>query len=231
MAPFAERYSRQLGLPEIGEKGQQKLASARVLLVGVGGLGTPISLYLTGAGIGTLGIIDNDTVSLSNLHRQVLYNEAELGQPKATTAANKLSKLNSDTNIKAYAERLTPANAENIISQYDIVVDGCDNYDTRYLIDKVTAHQHKPYVYGAVSGFQGQVSVFNTPYKPHRYTELFPQKPEAPGDKNVVAMSPAIVGATLAHEVIKLICGYGEPLTGKLWTIDLLTMQTNVIEF
>ena len=231
MASLAERYSRQIGLPEIGEAGQMKISEARVLLVGVGGLGSPISLYLTGAGIGTLGIIDDDIVSETNLHRQVLYNENELGHPKASVAVQKLKALNRDTTIVPYTERLTKENADDIISHYDMVIDGCDNYATRYLIDEITSRQRKPYIYGAVSGFYGQASVFNAGIPSHRYIELFPEMPEAPKDKSVVAMAPAIVGSTLAHEALKLICGYGEPLIGKLWTINLLTMETTTISF
>ena len=231
MTSLSERYSRQTGLAEIGKEGQQQIAKARVLLVGVGGLGSPISLYLTGAGVGTLGIIDDDVVGESNLHRQVLYNETELGKPKVTIAAQKLRLLNRNAVIEPYAQRLTEENAESIISHYDIVVDGCDNYSTRYLIDRVTAQQHKPYVYGAVSGFFGQVSVFNAGPSPRRYADLFPEMPEPPRDKSVVGMIPAIVGSVQAHETLKLICGYGKPLIGRLWTIDLLTMETNTIEF
>ena len=231
MVSLAGRYSRQIGLAEIGEVGQKKISEARVLLVGVGGLGSPISLYLTGAGIGTLGIIDNDVVSETNLHRQVLYNENELGLPKTSVAARKLKALNRDTTIVPYAERLTEENADDIISHYDMVIDGCDNYSTRYLIDEVTNRQHKPYIYGAVSGFYGQVSIFNAGIPSYRYVELFPEMPEPPKDKSIVAMTPAIVGSTLAHEALKLICGYGEPLIGKLWTIDLLTMESTTISF
>lgn len=258
------RYTRQTGLPEIGEAGQEKLRRARVLLVGVGGLGAPISLYLTGAGIGHLGIIDDDVVSVSNLHRQVLYTEEEVGQPKAECAARRLRALNSDVEVTPYACRLTEANAEEIIRQYDLVVDGCDNYATRYLIDDVTARLGIPYIYGAVRGYEGQASVFNlrgggslrggglhaaefqrasskqcaasqsceTANKqcPPRYRDLYPTPPPAPTDKSLVGMTPALVGSVLAHEVLKLVCGYGDTLAGRLWTIDLRTLQSFTLD-
>lgn len=149
-------------LPEIGEDGQQKLKQAKVLIVGVGGLGSPIALYLTGAGVGCIGLVDDDVVSISNLQRQVLYSEKELGKPKAICAAERLSALNSEITIRTYPIRLTEENAQEIISQYDIVVDGCDNFSTRYLINDICAEMGKVYVYGAICGFEGQVSVFIT---------------------------------------------------------------------
>lgn len=225
-----ERYSRQTGLPEIGEAGQAKIRRARVLLVGVGGLGAPISLYLTGAGIGHLGIVDDDVVSVSNLHRQVLYAEAEVGEPKALRAAQRLRALNSGVDITPYAERLTRENAETIIGQYDVVVDGCDNYDTRYLIDDVTRRLGKPYVYGAVRGFEGQASVFNTGSAPRSYRDLYPTPPPAPTDRSLVGMTPATVGSVMAHEVLKIVAGYGTTLAGRLWTIDLLTLQSFTLD-
>lgn len=155
------RYDRQMILPEIGEDGQQKLKQAKVLIVGVGGLGSPIALYLTGAGVGCIGLVDDDVVSISNLQRQVLYSEKELGKPKAICAAERLSALNSEITIRTYPTRLTEENAQEIISQYDIVVDGCDNFSTRYLINDICAEMGKVYVYGAICGFEGQVSVFH----------------------------------------------------------------------
>ena len=153
---------RQANAPsEIGEDGQQKLKQAKVLIVGVGGLGSPIALYLTGAGVGCIGLVDDDVVSISNLQRQVLYSEKELGKPKAICAAERLSALNSEITIRTYPTRLTEENAQEIISQYDIVVDGCDNFSTRYLINDICAEMGKVYVYGAICGFEGQVSVFH----------------------------------------------------------------------
>lgn len=220
-----------MGLPEIGESGQKKLRAARVLLVGVGGLGAPISLYLAGAGVGRLGIVDDDVVSVSNLHRQVLYAEAEVGQPKALQAANRLRALNSEVEVVPYACRLTEENAECLIGDYDLVVDGCDNYATRYLIDDVARRQGKPYVYGAVSGYEGQAAVFNVGDSTRHYRDLYPDAPPAPTDRSLVGMTPAVVGGVLAHEVVKIICGYGPTLAGRLWTIDLRTLQSFTLDF
>lgn len=155
------RYDRQMILPEIGEEGQRKLKQAKVLIVGVGGLGSPIALYLAGAGVGCIGLVDDDVVSISNLQRQVLYSEKELGKPKAICAAKRLSALNSEITSQPYPTRLTEENAQEIISQYDIVVDGCDNFSTRYLINDICAKTGKVYVYGAICSFEGQVSVFH----------------------------------------------------------------------
>lgn len=223
-----ERYSRHVILPEIGEEGQRKLSEAKVLLVGVGGLGSAVSLYLTAAGIGRLGLIDDDVVSESNLQRQVLYTEAEVGLSKVECAAKRLHALNHFVQIDTYAERLTEENAEALISQYDIVADGSDNFDTRCLISDISAKLGKPYVYGAIREFDGQVSVFNLPGG-KRYQDLFPDEeisslPRPP--KGVFGVLPGMVGCAEATEVIKLITQCGESLNGKLWTIDLLTMQS-----
>lgn len=226
------RYDRQTMLPEIGEDGQEKLRKASVLLVGVGGLGSPIALYLTAAGIGTLGIMDSDIVSLTNLQRQVLYTEAELDFIKVECAHKRLSALNREVNIQSYPYKLTKENADEIISKYDLVIDGCDNFPTRYLINDTCVKLGKPYVYGAIFGLQGQVSVFN--HKSGKtYRDLFPDEEEMltmpPLSKGVMGITPAVTGSVEASEVIKLICGYGELLDGKLWTIDLRTMETNII--
>ena len=230
-----ERYNRQMLLPELGEEGQERLSKARVLLVGVGGLGSPIALYLTGAGVGTLGLVDDDVVSLHNLQRQVLYNESEIGQPKALCAARRLQALNSDIVIKPYPMRLMPENAREIVQEYDLVVDGCDNFATRFQINDTCAQLGIPYVYGAICGLEGQVSVFLHRADSHAtYRTLFPDEeatlsmPHPP--KAVLGVTPGIVGCTEASEVIKLICGYGQPLVDKLWTIDLRTQQTLTID-
>ena len=172
------RYDRQIILPEIGEEGQKKLQEAKVLIVGVGGLGSPIALYLTGAGVGCLGLVDDDLVSITNLQRQVLYSEKELGKPKALCAAGRLSALNSGIRIYPYSTRLTKDNAYDIIQKYDIVVDGCDNFATRYLINDICIKQEKPYVYGAICGFEGQVSVFNYGNQKKNYRDLYPDEEE-----------------------------------------------------
>lgn len=227
------RYDRQIMLSEIGEAGQKKLKKAKVLIVGVGGLGSPIALYLAGAGVGCIGLIDDDRVSISNLQRQVLYSEKELGKSKAICAAERLTALNSEITVNVYPTRLTKENAKEIIGKYDIVVDGCDNFSTRYLIDEVCAEEQKPYVYGAIGGFEGQVSVFHYGEKQKTYRDLYPDEDEMKRmpspQKGVMGVTPAIVGSIEATEVMKIICGFGEVLSGKLWTIDLLTLQSNKI--
>lgn len=227
-----ERYNRQIILPELGEEGQQRIQRAKVLIVGVGGLGSPVSLYLTGAGVGTIGLMDDDVVSISNLQRQILYSEAEVGMPKAIQAKKRLEALNSSIQINAYPNRLTTENAAGIISQYDIVVDGCDNFATRYLINDTCVQLGKIYVYGAIRAFDGQVSVFN--YQGGKtYRDLFPDEQEmlsmpAP-PKGVLGVTPGLVGCAEANEVVKIICGYGEVLSGKLWQIDLKTLESYLI--
>lgn len=226
------RYNRQIILPEIGEEGQAKLKAAKVLIVGVGGLGSPIALYLAGAGVGTLGLVDDDEVSISNLQRQVLYTEDELGDFKAVCAAMRLTALNSEITVNSCPGRLSKENAQALISDYDIVVDGCDNFATRYLINDVCAEQGKPYVYGAICGFEGQVSVFNYGKTKKTYRDLYPNEEEMlhmpPPPKGVIGVTPAITGSVEATEVLKIICGFGEVLAGKLWTIDLRTWQSNI---
>ena len=226
-----ERYNRQIILPELGEEGQQRIQRAKVLIVGVGGLGSPVALYLTGAGVGTIGLMDDDVVSISNLQRQILYSEAEVGMPKAIQAKKRLEALNSSIQINAYPNRLTTENAAGIISQYDIVVDGCDNFATRYLINDICIEQKKPYVYGAICGFEGQVSVFNYGNQKKNYRDLYPDEEEMqrmpPPPKGVMGVTPAIVGSIEATEVLKIICGFGDVLAGELWTIDLRTLQSN----
>ncbi|MGL4518757.1 MAG: HesA/MoeB/ThiF family protein [Phocaeicola sp.] len=229
-----ERYSRQIMLPEVGEAGQEKLKQAKVLIVGVGGLGSPIATYLAGAGVGTLGLVDDDVVSVSNLQRQVLYSEEEVGLPKVIQAKKRLNALNSQIQLNSYAVRLTPENAEDILSAYDIVVDGCDNFATRYLINDTCVKLGKVYVYGAIRAFDGQVSVFNYQGGPN-YRHLYPNQEELltmpSPPKGVIGVTPGVVGAVEATEVLKVIGGYGEVLSGKLWTIDLRTMQSHLIAF
>ena len=203
-----ERYNRQIILPELGEKGQQRLQQAKVLIVGVGGLGSPVALYLTGAGVGTIGLIDDDVVSVSNLQRQVLYSEAEVGMPKE--------------------------NADEIIRTYDIIIDGCDNFATRYLINDICVKWGKVYVYGAIRAFEGQVSVFNYQGGPD-YRHFFPDETEMLSmphpPKGVLGVTPGIIGCAEAAEVLKIIGEYGEVLSGKLWTINVKTMETHLISF
>ncbi len=226
------RYERQIILPEIGTEGQEKLRISKVLIIGVGGLGSPISLYLTGAGVGTIGLIDDDVVSISNLQRQILYSEKEVGEKKVHFAKKRLKELNSEVTINAYPYRLTQENAQDLISQYDVIVDGSDNYSTRYLINDTCVLLNKPYVYGAISGLEGQVSVFNHKNNPTNYRDLYPDEEEMTQIipfKGVMGITPGVVGSVEASEVIKIICDFGEILSGKLWTIDLRSLQTNII--
>lgn len=227
-----ERYSRQIMLEEIGEEGQLKLKAAKVLIVGVGGLGSPVALYLAGAGVGTLGLVDDDVVSRSNLQRQVLYLEAETGEMKVFCARKRLLSLNQTIQVDAYPVRLTADNADKIIGNYDIVVDGCDNFTTRYLMDDTCARLGKVYVYGAIREFDGQVSVFNG-REGFSYRNLFPEEKEMRDvthlSKAVLGITPGLVGAVEANETLKLILGYGDVLSGKLWHIDLKTLETHTI--
>lgn len=227
------RYSRQMALPEIGEAGQDKLRHAKVLIVGVGGLGSPIALYLAGAGIGTLGLVDDDAVGISNLQRQILYTEAEVGQSKVLCAARRLQALNSEVKIQSHPFRLDRDNVDELVESYDIIVDGCDNFATRYLLSDTCAALGKPYVYGAIQGFEGQVSVFCYEKRFKTYRNLYPHEEDVlkmpPPDPAVVGVTPAIVGSVEANEVLKLICGYGEVLAGKLWTIDLRSLQSYIL--
>lgn len=223
------RYARQIALPEIGSEGQMKLARSRVLIVGVGGLGSPIALYLAAAGVGHIGLCDADVVSESNLQRQVLYTEAEVGMPKTECAARRLKALNSSVEITEYKVRLTQENAEKIVSEYDYVVDGCDNFSTRYLIDDTCRRLGRVYVYGAITDFAGQVAVFDyksdisyqTIYPDREYYESLRQTAPSP----VVGTTPAVVGAIEANQVLQLVCGYGSPAIDTLIAIDLLTMN------
>ena len=231
---MSHKYHRQTLLPEIGEEGQEKLRRGKVLIVGVGGLGCPIALYLTSAGVGHIGLIDNDVVSIHNLHRQVLYDEADIGQPKATCALHHLRPKNSDIELIAYPMRLTKENAEALISEYDIVVDGCDNHATRYLISDICERLGKPYVYAAISAFQGQVGIFCYNPDAPTYRTLFPDEEAMlaiESGKGVIGTTPAVVGSVVANEVLKLIIGYGEALLGKLLIIDLLTLDIQKILF
>ena len=226
-----ERYLRQTMLPEIGEEGQRRLSEASVLIVGLGGLGCPVSLYLAGTGIGRIGLCDNDTVSVSNLHRQLLFGEKSVGTPKIMAAADRLSDVSPHTSFDLWPDGLTHENASEIISRYDIVVDCTDNHATRYLIDDVCAYQGKPWVYGAIGGFDGQVSTF-IPSGP-RYSDIYPDRDDLSAASRsmlgVLPPLPGIIGSIEAAEVIKLICGFGETLAGKLLIFNLKSMTFNTL--
>lgn len=229
-----ERFSRQIMLPDIGLEGQKKLQQARVLVVGVGGLGSPVTLYLAAAGVGTLGIADNDVVSVSNLQRQILYKECEVGQYKTSAAYIRIKEISSHTTVIEYNEAINIENAYDIIEKYDMVVDCSDNATTRYLIDEVCAMQKKPFVYGAITEYTGQVSVFDA-RNDWRYSELFPDRTSACNQpqtiRGVVGALAGIIGSTQACEVIKMITGMGEPLINAIFTIDIRTMDCSKLCF
>ncbi len=218
------RYSRHLLLEEVGEAGQEKLLQAKVLVVGAGGLGSPVLLYLAAAGIGTLGIMDDDTISESNLQRQVLYDSLCLGAPKAETARRKLQALNPHCTVHIYDERLTATNAQQIIPAYDIVIDATDNLTARYVINDACVAAGKPFVYGSICEFEGQVSVFNYRGGP-TYRDLYEYHDGVPDFRQplgVIGALPGVIGSIQASETVKVILGSDSTLSGKLLLIDLL---------
>ena len=229
------RYIRQLALPEIGERGQELLRASRVLIVGAGGLGSPVALYLAAAGVGTLGILDHDRVSASNFNRQILYEETDEGKRKVEAAADRLRKQNSRIQIEVYPERIIRENysrALEIAAGYDIVVDACDNTTTRYLVSDITEQLSIPFVYGAMEGFCGYVSVFNDATSCHRFRDLWPDEDrELPAEIPAIGVTAGVIGCLQANEVIKSICGFGERLAGKLLTVDLCRMEFHLISF
>ena len=229
-----QRYDRQMLLPQLGAKGQQALGSARVLVIGAGGLGCPVLQYLAAAGVGTIGIVDGDTVSLTNLHRQVLYDMSDIGQQKAGLASAKLQRMNPDITIISYSETLTNKNAWEILEIYDIVVDASDNFPTRYLVNDACVLLGKPVVYGAVSRFEGQVAVFNVQRsgadRTMNYRDLFPQAPVSGeiancAEAGVMGVLPGIIGTLQAGEVIRLITEFGQPQENRLISFNLLTNE------
>jgi adenylyltransferase/sulfurtransferase len=229
------RYGRQIILPELGLEGQERLKAARVLVVGAGGLGCPVLQYLTAAGIGTIGIADGDVVDVSNLQRQVLYTMADVGKSKALVAAQQLSAANPFVLFQVHQVFIDHTNALELCRNYDIVVDGSDNFDTRYLINDACVLLGKTMVSGAIYKFEGQVSVFNYKGGP-TYRCLFPEPPGAGESPNcaeigVVATLPGIIGTIQANEVIKVVTGIGAVLSGKLLVVDTLTMQTMTFNF
>ncbi|MCJ7466759.1 MAG: HesA/MoeB/ThiF family protein [Maribacter sp.] len=229
------RYSRQTILKDFGPVGQEKLARAKVLVVGAGGLGVPVMTYLNAMGVGTLGLVDNDIVSASNLHRQVLYGESDIGKSKVAVAIEKLNAQNSETLLTGYPTFLTTENALEIIREYDMVVDASDNFPTRYLINDACVILKKPFVYGALHGFEGQVSVFNFQQGP-TYRCLFknmPRPAEIPSceENGVLGIIPGIVGNFQAMETIKVITGIGEVLSGKLLLYNGLDQSLTKIKF
>ncbi len=223
------RYQRHLTLPGFGMQAQQKLKHARVLVVGAGGLGCPALQYLAAAGTGTLGIVDDDCVSLSNLQRQILYTEADIGMRKAETAAARLLAMNPNIDCQPHAVRLGPHNALDLIRDYDLVVDGSDNFATRYLVNDACVLAGKPFIHGAIQTYHGQASVLNYQGGP-TYRCLFPEPPDpkdAPNcsETGVLGVLPGMIGTIQATEAIKVLTGIGEPLSGVLLLFDALQMR------
>jgi len=230
----ANRYARHMALSEVGPEGQSRLLDSKVLIVGAGGLGSPAALYLVAAGVGTLGIVDFDTVALSNLQRQILHSTSRIGMPKVASAARTLSDLNPDVTVVPHETALNASNVLNAMDGYDVVVDGTDNFPTRYLLADASLHLRVPVVYGAALRFEGQVSVFS-PYEGPCYRCLFPQPPPpdmAPScaDAGVLGAVTGIIGSLQALETIKLIVGAGNPLIGRLLVYDALDQDVRVLQ-
>jgi molybdopterin/thiamine biosynthesis adenylyltransferase/rhodanese-related sulfurtransferase len=230
-----QRYRRHLQLAEIGEAGQQRLRQARVLVIGAGGLGCPILQYLAAAGVGTLGLADADQVELTNLPRQILYGPEDVGQPKIEAAARALGRLNDLVTYNLHHVRVSPENVRELVASYDVVVDGSDNFPTRYLLNDACVSLGKPLVSGAIYKFEGQVSVFNYQGGP-TYRCLFPEPPsaaEAPdcNTTGVLNVLPGLIGTVQATEALKVVLGLGDVLSGRLWILDTLSFQSRTLRF
>ena len=228
------RYSRQMILPEFGIAGQEALKNARVLMIGAGGLGCPALQYLVAAGVGMIGIVDDDEVSLSNLHRQILYSAADLGKKKAFVAKERLQALNPFVKIVTFTDRLTSQNAASLLADFDLIIDGSDNFGTRYLVNDTCVAISKPLVFGSIYKFEGQVSVFNYRGGPN-YRDIYPVPPaenEVPNcsEIGVLPVLPGIIGLYMANEAIKVICDIGENLSGKLMLLDALGNSVNIFK-
>jgi molybdopterin-synthase adenylyltransferase len=223
-----DRYARHIILPGVGAVGQRKLLESKILVIGAGGLGSPILLYLAAAGVGTLGVVDFDEVDLTNLQRQILHSTSDVGKAKALSAKEKLEQLNPDVNIATYREQLTSQNAREIFRDYDLIIDGSDNFPTRYLVNDACVFEKKPLIYGAISQFEGQLSLFNATTdkgKSPCYRCLFPTPPKAGtilscAEAGVFGVLPGVVGSLMATEAIKFILGLGKTLAGTLLHYD-----------
>ncbi|HZE66581.1 MAG TPA: adenylyltransferase/sulfurtransferase MoeZ [Sporichthyaceae bacterium] len=228
------RYSRHLIIPDVGMDGQKRLKNAKVLCVGAGGLGSPALLYLAAAGVGTLGIIDDDVVDESNLQRQVIHGQSDIGKPKAQSAKESVAEINPLITVNLHQVRLDSSNALDIFRDYDLIVDGTDNFATRYLVNDACVLLGKPYVWGSIYRFEGQVSVFWEQYGPN-YRHLYPEPPP-PGmvpscaEGGVLGVLCASIGSVMVTEAIKLICGIGEPLVGRLMIYDALEMEYRTVK-
>jgi len=228
------RYSRHLMLSEIGEDGQEKLLRAKVLVVGLGGLGSPSSYYLAAAGIGCLGIVDSDVVDISNLQRQILHSTPTIGVPKAISAQQTIQRLNPDVNIRIYQERFTEDNAADLVQEYDLLADGCANLPTTYIMNDSCMSAGKPYVHGSIFQFEGRATVF-LPHEGPCYRCLYPEMPPkemlpGPTDIGLLGVLPGVIGTIQATEAIKLILGIGKSLSGRLLIYDALNMEFQEID-
>lgn len=229
-----KRYARHIIIPEVGESGQKKLKSSSSLIVGTGGLGSPVAYYLCAAGVGKIGLVDYDKVDITNLQRQILHFDGDVGRPKLKSAKEKLSDLNPDVKIELHEIKLTSENAMEVISEYDIVIDGTDNFASRYLINDACVFLKKPNVHGSIFRFEGQVTVFDA-VQGACYRCLFPEPPPAEAAPNcaeagVLGVLPGIVGCIQATEAVKYLLNIGDSLCGKLLTIDALTMEFRTYE-
>ena len=228
------RYSRHLLIPEVGEQGQQRLLETSMLLIGAGGLGSPAALYLAAAGVGRIGIVDDDVVDESNLQRQVLHSTAELGEHKTRSARKALEELNPDVDVVTYEERVTSENVDRILDDgWELIVDGADNFPTRYLLNDASVWRNVPVVHGSIFRFEGQVTVFK-PYDGPCYRCLFPQPPPpelAPScaEGGVLGVLPGVIGSLQANEALKLALGIGEPAIGRLLLFDALNAQLDEV--
>ncbi|WP_280465790.1 adenylyltransferase/sulfurtransferase MoeZ [Nocardia brasiliensis] len=232
------RYSRHLIIPDLGVDGQKRLKNAKVLVIGAGGLGSPALLYLAAAGVGTLGIVEFDEVDASNLQRQIIHGESDIGRPKADSARDSILEINSGIDVRLHKIRLEPDNAIELFAEYDLIVDGTDNFATRYLVNDAAVLAHKPYVWGSIYRFEGQVSVFWEDAPDGRginYRDLYPEAPP-PGmvpscaEGGVLGVLCASIGSVMVTEAIKLITGIGEPLLGRLMVYDALDMNYRSIK-
>jgi molybdopterin/thiamine biosynthesis adenylyltransferase/rhodanese-related sulfurtransferase len=232
-----QRYNRQIIIPEFGQEGQEKLKAGAVLVIGAGGLGAPILQYLTAAGVGKIGIVEFDEVSISNLQRQVLFNSNQVGKSKALKSKKRLTKLNPTIELITYESAISSMNAKEMIAPYDLVVDGSDNLATRYLVNDACVLLEKPLVYGAIFRFEGQVSVFNALEGDHRgpnYRDLFPTPPPPEmvpscSEGGVLGVLPGIIGSMMANEAIKLLAQIGESLSGRLFVFDALDFTSHTL--
>lgn len=230
-----ERYARQVLLKGIGIEGQEKLLKSKVLIVGAGGLGSPVAMYLAGAGVGTIGILDDDEVDLTNLHRQIIHSNDSIGQKKVDSAAERMRKINPDIKIKPYACRLNPENAEKILGSYDFIVDACDNFETKFLINDTCVKLNKAFSHGGIQEFGGQLMTY-VPNQGPCYRCVFEEVPK-PGtiptckEVGVIGCMAGMIGTMQSMETIKYLLGLGDLLTGQLLVVDALTMQFRKVSF